>query len=406
MPRTLIQNVQIIDAQQNRVSDVLIRDGSFASLKPEIAADEVIDGTGLQLFPGCIDPHVHFREPGFEYKEDLESGSRAAISAGVTSFFDMPNTDPPTFTRELLKDKKALAQDRSWAHYAFYFGAGPDNQAEIEQMQGVPGVKLYLNTTTGNLRMDDENRWREIFKTGKTVALHAEGPVFERAVEIWQQEGSIGHLHLCHASLRREVELVRKIKQNPELKDKISMEVCPHHLFMTHEDREKHGAFCCMKPELATHDDLAAMWEGVEDGTISFFATDHAPHTREEKESDQIYYGIPGVETFFPLLYTEFVKRGYSLSQLSAMTSYDTFQNFKVANKKGLITESYDADCFLYDPKTERKISTDELNSKCQWTPFAKWPITGKLVNTWVGGKISYQKDSLVDSPNGQALEF
>jgi len=406
MTTTLIRNVRAIDAQQDTVQDILIVDGKFKPLDESITPDTEIDGTGLQFFPGCIDPHVHFREPGFEYKEDLESGSRAAVSAGVTSFFDMPNTNPPTFTRELLADKKELAKDRCWAHYGFYFGAGPDNQSEIEQVTGVPGTKLYLNTTTGNLRMDNEDRWREIFKIGKPVALHAEGPVFQRAVEVWQEEGHPCHLHLCHASLRSEVELVREIKKDPALTNRISMEVCPHHLFMTHEDRERHGAYCCMKPELATEDDLKAMWEGVDDGTIDFFATDHAPHTKEEKESDEIFYGIPGVETFFPLLYTEFTKRNWSLSKLSAMTSHNTFNTFKVADKKGLLSDGYDADCFLYDPSIERKVEAASLNSKCEWTPFEGYPICGRLIGTWVNGHLSCDGNLFIDEANGQALEF
>lgn len=408
MTTTLIKNVRAIDAQHDEICDVLVVDGKFEELTLQSPTPDIeIDGTGLQLFPGCIDPHVHFREPGFEYKEDLASGSRAAISAGVTSFFDMPNTEPPTFTRELLAEKKGLAAGKSWAHYAFYFGAGPDNQAEIAADKQVPGTKLYLNTTTGNLRMDNEDRWREIFRLGKPVALHAEGPVFQRAVEVWQEEGAIGHLHLCHASLRREVELVREIKKNPALKEKISIEVCPHHLFMTHEDREKHGAFCCMKPELATQDDLTAMWEGVVDGTIDFFATDHAPHTRAEKESDEIFYGIPGVETFFPMLYTEFVQRGWDLSQLSFMTSFNTFQIFKVKNKKGLIKPGYDADFFLYNcDEEERFIDAEELHSKCEWTPFEGWPILGNLVSTWVEGELKYTEKEFMGEAQGTALKF
>ncbi len=406
MTTTLIKNVRAIDAQQDQVQDILMVDGKFAAAPTHLSPDEIIDGTGLQFFPGCIDPHVHFREPGFEYKEDLASGSKAALSAGVTSFFDMPNTDPPTFTRALLADKKALANEKSWANYGFYFGAGPNNQAEIEKVSGVPGTKLYLNTTTGNLKMDNEDRWREIFKLGKTVALHAEGPVFERAVQIWQECGAQGHLHLCHASLRREVELVRSLKKDPELAGKISIEVCPHHLFMTHEDREKHGAFCCMKPELATQDDLDAMWEGVEDGTIDFFATDHAPHTKEEKLSEQTFYGIPGVETFFPLLYTEFVKRGYSLSQLSAMTSANTFKNFKVQNRNGLLSHGSVADGFLYDPTIKKAINADELHSKCEWTPFEGYPLTGQLVSTWLKGELKYAKSQFHGRAEGEALEF
>lgn len=406
MSSTLIKSVRVIDTHTDEIKDVWIKAGKFIVPNPTLKVEDEIDGTGLQLFPGCIDPHVHFREPGFEYKEDLESGSKAAISAGVTSFFDMPNTNPPTFTQDLLADRKALAAAKSWAHYGFYFGAGPENQTEIAAATQVPGTKLYLNTTTGNLKMDDEKRWQEIFLLGKPVALHAEGPVFERAVCVWREVNAKGHLHLCHASLRREVELVRQLKKDPKLREKISIEVCPHHLFMTHEDRERHGAFCCMKPELATQDDLDALWKAVADGTIDFFATDHAPHTKDEKLSDQIFYGIPGVETFFPLLYTEFVKRGYNLKKLSAMTSFNTFQTFKVQNSKGLIKPGFDADCFLYDPKPKKVIKAAELHSKCKWTPFENYPVQGKLISTWVQGKKSYTEAAFKSRASVQALKF
>jgi dihydroorotase len=148
------------------------------------------------------------------------------------------------------------------------------------------------------------------------------------------------------------------------------------------------------------------MWEGVEDGTIDFFATDHAPHTKEEKLSDQIFYGIPGVETFFPLLYTEFVKREYDLTKLSAMTSFNTFQTFKVKNSKGLVKPGYEADCFLFDPRPSKAITAAQLNSKCEWTPFENYPLKGELVTTWVGGTISYNQKSFTQRAQVLPLEF
>ncbi len=400
-----ISQVRIIDAHTDEIKDVFLESGKIKFSPSKNINYEVINGKGKILFPGLIDPHVHFREPGFEYKEDIESGSKAAISAGVTGYFEMPNTNPPTFTRELLAAKKAIAARKSHAHYGFYFGAGPTNQTEIEAVTGVPGTKLYLNTTTGNLKMDEESRWREIFNIGKKVALHAEGATFHRAVEIWLEEKAPCELHLCHASLRSEVELVRKLKKDENLRKKISMEVCPHHLFMTHEDRERHGAFCCMKPELATHDDLKAMWEGVIDGTIDCFATDHAPHTREEKESDQIYYGIPGIETLFHLVYTEFVSKEYDLKKFAAMTSLNIYKIFKVQHQKGLIKEDYDADLVLVDPLWSGNVNYENFFSKCRWTPFQDRPINGSIETVWLNGEIAFnQKDESFNTPSGEDL--
>ncbi len=400
-----IEGVRIIDAHQDVFGDIKIQDGKIVEITEKKVSEDEFEKAQI-LFPGLIDPHVHFREPGFEYKEDIESGSRAALSHGVTGFFDMPNTNPPTFTREILKEKKQIAEKTSFANYAFYFGAGPDNQSEIEKVDQVPGTKLYLNTTTGNLRMDDENRWCEIFRIGKKVSLHAEGDTFERAVKNWLEEGSPCELHLCHASLRSEVELVRKVKQEKSLANKITMEVCPHHLFMTHKDREKHGAFCCMKPELATEDDLAAMWEGVLDGTIDMFATDHAPHTKEEKESEQTFYGIPGVETLFHLLFTEFLERGYNLKKFSAMTSHNIYEKFRIKDQKGLIKSGYDADLVLVDPNWSGAISADNFYSKCRWTPFAGRAIRGEIQKVYLAGEEVFDGENILSGQEGQALKF
>ncbi len=412
MTQTLIKNIRIIDAKKDFVGNVIFQDDKFLKVSEgkrenldEKDFQKVIDGTGKTIFPGLIDPHVHFREPGFEYKEDIESGSKACISHGVTSFFDMPNTQPATFTVKELEHKNNLAKDKSWAHFGFYFGAGMKNQSEIMAAENIPGVKLYLNATTGNLKMDQESRWREVFHTGKTISLHAEGETFKRAVNIWLEEKSPCDLHLCHASLKSEVDLVRDIKKDKKLASKISMEVCPHHLFMTHKEREKYGALCCMKPELTTQKDLEALWEGVEDGTIDFFATDHAPHTLKEKQSDTIFYGIPGVETFFHLLFTEFKKRNYDLKKFSAMTSLQTFQRFGIKNK-GLIEEGFDADFVIIKEDIESKISAKNFHSKCKWTPFEGFDITGEIQEVWSEGKRSFEKNNLFESKNARALKF
>ena len=183
------------------------------------------------------------------------------------------------------------------------------------------------------------------------------------------------------------------------------MEVCPHHLFMTHKDRERYGAFCCMKPELATQKDCDALWEGVLDGTIDCFATDHAPHTKEEKESSTTYYGIPGVETFFHLLYTEFVRKKYDLKRFSAMTSLNVYSLFDVKHQKGLIQTGYDADLVLVDPEWEGEISPETFYSKCRWTPFEGRKIKGKIEKVWINGTLGYDQASrMFSSPKGKSL--
>ena len=407
-----IKNIQIIDAQQNNRGDVFIENGKFVTQKNENLSYEGLDGDGKILFPGCFDPHVHFRDPGFTEKEDFKSGSMAAISGGVTTVFDMPNTNPPVFTVENLNKKREIAHTKSMCHYGLFFGAGIGNLEEIKNATNIPGIKLYLNTTTGNLKMDDENSWREIFHLGKKVALHAEGKTFFRAIEVWKEEGSPCEIHLCHSSLKSEIDLIREIKKDPQIKNKISVEVCPHHLFLTHAEREKYGAICCMKPELATQKDLDALWAGVEDGTIDFFATDHAPHTKAEKDKSNEpnqapVYGIGGVETFFPLLLTEFLKRKYSLQKLAAMTSYNTANVYHLKDKKGQIKTGYDADCLIIDLEQKTTVQATKFWSKAKWSPFENWPITGKIETVFLAGEKVFSNGKFIEeNSRGQEIVF
>ena len=387
MTKTWIENVTIVNPDGRMRGSVCIEGGKIRAVTDQVfepGEAEVVDGSGKLLMPGLIDPHVHFRDPGATHKEDFESGTRAALRAGVTTIFDMPNTKPAVFTLENLEAKRVIAAEKAHCHYGLFFGAGVGNIREIKQVTNIPGVKLYLNTTTGNLKMDDENQWRKVFHATRRVALHAEGDTFARAVAVWESEGFPCELHLCHASLRSEVDLVRKYKSHPLAGPKITMEVCPHHLFLTHKEREDYGAVCCMKPELATQDDIEALWEGVEDGTIDCFATDHAPHTAEEKASDVTFYGIPGVETLFPLLFTEFEKRGYDLEKFVALTSTKTVEIFHIQDKKGRVDVGYDADLILVDPMVEWKIEASQLESKSKWTPFDGFPVKGRVLQSWV----------------------
>ncbi len=419
MTNLLIKNIRIIDAEQDFLGNVFLSDGKISrvlagefsqmhSLPPGIEVETIIDGQNKILFPGCFDPHVHFRDPGFTHKEDFKTGSQAAISAGVTTIFDMPNTNPPVFTRENLAKKREIVAPKAYCNYGLFFGAGMENLAEIEQAQNIPGIKLYLNTTTGNLKMDDENQWRKIFNLGRKIALHAEGETFFRAVEIWREEGSPCELHLCHASLKSEIELIRETKKNPRAK--ISVEVCPHHLFMTHKEREKYGAICCMKPELATQKDLDALWTGVEDGTIDFFATDHAPHTMAEKEKSNLpnekpIYGIPGIETFLPLLFTEFQQRGLDLRLLAALTSKNSRKNYHVQNLKGEIRENFDADLVIIDPNFIGEISAENFFSKSKWTPFTGRKITMKVEKTILSGEVVFDNGKIL-AKKGEEVKF
>ncbi|MCK5461208.1 amidohydrolase family protein [Candidatus Gracilibacteria bacterium] len=394
---------------------VLVEKGKIVAVSSdsiENTGSVEIEGMGKMLFPGCFDPHVHFRDPGFTYKEDFHTGSLAAVSAGITSVFDMPNTNPPVFTVENLEQKRKIAESKSVCNYGLFFGAGEKNVEEIKKAKNVPGVKLYLNSTTGNLKMNNETVWRDVFQLGKKVVLHAEGETFFRAVEIWKEEEFPCELHLCHASLRSEIDFVREMKKNPQAKGKISVEVCPHHLLLTHADQEKYGAICCMKPLLAMKEDLIALWEGVSDGTIDFFATDHAPHTLDEKKaSDELgqtpIYGVPGVETFFPLLFTQFQQRNLSFQHLANMTSLSAKTIYHVQDKKGLIEVGFDADIFMFNPSVKTNVEPQKFFSKSPWSPFDRWDITGKVEKTFVGGRLVFDQGKIIDfESRGNELRF
>jgi dihydroorotase len=408
-----IKNIRLIDAYTDRIGNVEIQDGKIKTItdqKPLSITDRKIDGRGKILFPGFIDPHVHFRDPGFTHKEDFFTGTRSAIAGGVTTIFDMPNTKPATFTREILEEKRLIARAKAQCHWGLYFGAGIGNIQEIENMKNVPGVKLYLNTTTGNLKMDDKNQWREIFRVGKRVSLHAEGDTFAHAVEIWLEEGAPCPLHLCHASLKSEVDLVRELKKDRALVSKISMEACPHHLLMTHKELEAYGAYCCMKPVLATQEDVEALWKGVEDETIDFFATDHAPHTKTEKEnSNQTgipVYGIPGVETLFPLIFTQWIERGWDLKKFAAMMSQKAVKIFSIKDKKGAIKEGFDADLVIIDPEYHGKIEAKNLHSKCGWSSYEGWDIVGRVEKTIVGGAVVFENENFFERLLAREINF
>jgi len=426
MTNYIIQNTRIIDCNQDLIGNVLISNHKIYEINKNPADFSnfisnskkkgekivIIDGTNKILMPGCFDPHVHFRDPGFTYKEDFNSGTKAAISAGVTSIFDMPNTNPPVFTVKNLEDKRKIANSKTICNYGLFFGANIENLEEIKTAKNIPGIKLYLNTTTGNLKMDDENKWRKIFNLGKKIALHAEGDTFFRAVEIWQEENFPCELHLCHASLKSEMDLVRTLKENPKSREKITIEVCPHHLFMTHKEREEHGAICCMKPELATQKDVDSLWDGVIDGTVDFFATDHAPHTLAEKKDSNApgkdpVYGIPGIETFLPLLFTEFQKRKLSLIKLAKLTSKNVVEKYHISNLKGEVKAGFDADLILIDPNFNGRINAKNFFSKSNWTPFENREISMKLDKTFLAGELVFEENKfLTEKTTATELTF
>lgn len=335
---------------------------------------------GKVWIPGLIDCHVHFRDPGAPEKEDWGSGSAAALAGGVTMVLDMPNTNPPTTTVEALEAKRAVAKVKSKVGFGLFFGATRDNLDEIRKAENICGIKIYMGSSTGNLLLDDPAIWEEVFKISKEknvpVVVHAET---ESMIQAGQRDcecarvateaaialqNKIGNkLHIAHLTCKVEVELMRANK-NPNL----SCEVTPHHLLFTKEDQK--DGFLKMNPPLRSKEDVEALWEGLRDGTIDCIATDHAPHTIAEKQSENPPAGVPGVEFILPLMLNAVNEGKLTLERLVELTSTNPSRIFGVP-VQGQV---------LVDMNLEKTIRREDVMSKCGWSPYESrnikgWPI-------------------------------
>lgn len=400
----------------NKITDLLIRQGKIAAIGRHAEGKKVVDCSGLTLLPGLIDGHVHFREPGFEYKEDWRTGSRAAAKGGVTTVFDMPNTNPPTIDQISLDQKRELAQ-KSIVNYGFHFGATKENINLIRRIKGIAGIKVYFGSSTGSLLLDNPNDVKNLFKNSdKPFLVHAEDEQFiqeqtikykeesnprihtkvrapkaaakavETLLRIAEQTGA--QVHFCHISTEKEVSLIAEAKQRNL---KVTCEVTPHHLFLTEEEYDKQGNWVKVNPPLRSERDRQALWQGITDEVIDTIGTDHAPHTKEEKEKSywEVPSGVPGVETMLPLLLNEVNKGNLTLDKLVELTSENPARIFNLKNK-GKMKKGYDADLVLVDLNLEKEIRNEELETKCGWSPFVGWKLTGWPIKTIIRGNIIY----------------
>lgn len=401
-----IQNVRLVDADTDRTGDVWLVDGGLRHSQPANVAVpdfEVIDGTGKILMPGLVDPHVHFRTPGFEQKETFATGTAAAAAGGVTAVLDMPNTIPPTYSLDALKSKRAIVGPQARVRWGLIFGAGADNADAMAAAQNIPAMKLYCNTTTGDLKTEDRAVWERILKIGRRVVTHAEGETWQKLTELWLELGQPCELHLAHASLKIEVDRVRELKK---ISSKISAEACPHHLLLTDVDERAQGNFARMKPPLATEADRLAIWEAVADGTIDFFATDHAPHTRVEKSGDTSVWGIPGVGERFSLLWTEWQRRGWDVQNFVKMNTTEALRQNHITDPIGTLGEGAAADVILVDPDAEFQISVADTPGKSDWSPFDGRTVRGKVLSTWVAGHRVWDGSKIDESFAAPELQF
>jgi dihydroorotase len=415
--------------------DVGVRAGKIAvigSLSGAIAA-ETFEAKGLHVLPGVIDSQCHFREPGNEHKEDLESGSRAAVLGGVTGVFEMPNTSPPTTTRAAIEDKLKRAAGRMHCDYAFYVGATPANigaLAELERMPGVAGVKAFLGSSTGTLLLDHENDIAAMLRAGRRrVAVHSEDedrlksrkhlaikgdprshPVWrdaeaarlstERVIRLARAAGR--RLHVLHVTTADEIPLLAGAREF------CTAETTPQHLTLAApESYERLGTYAQMNPPIRDAQHRDALWQGVRQGVIDVIGSDHAPHTRAEK--DRTYpdtpSGMPGVQTLVTILLDHVNAGRLSLERFIDLTSAGAARIFGIAGK-GRIARGYDADFTLVDLKATMKIENSWIASKCGWTPFDGMRTTGWALATIIRGKIVMRDRALVERGQGRPVQF
>jgi dihydroorotase len=416
------------------LGDVLIEAGKIVRLASEISdADDstIIDATGLTLLPGAIDPQVHFREPGLEHKEDLYTASRACARGGVTSFLEMPNTRPLTTTQAALDDKLQRAAQKCLVNYGFFIGATPENLPDLLTAKPTCGIKIFMGSMHGPLLVSVEEQLEPIFAKGKRlIAVHAEdqkriserreqyASITDPAIhsQIQDEQAALNatklalklskkyqrRLHILHLSTGIEAEFLREDKPSW-----VTAEVTPQHLLLNTEAYAKMGTLAQMNPPLRSPENNDILWKALLDGVIDFIATDHAPHTLEEKAQGypNTPSGMPGVETSLPLMLTQAMQGRCSVAQVSHWMSGAVAKGYKIPNK-GAIAPGYDADLVLVDLNTYRPVLREELQTKCGWSPFEGWNLTGWPVVTIVGGQVVYDRGKFNTEVRGKALSF
>ena len=373
----------------------------------------IIDIEGKLVMPGIIDVHTHMREPGITYKEDFATGSRACAKAGITTFYDMPNTIPTTTTLENLLEKKKLAREKSIVNFGFHFGGSKnDNVEEIKKVLSsgeANTVKIFMNVTTGEMLIEDDEILKKVFKNSKLVLVHAENEMIDKAIELNKNYGK--GLYVCHIPSENELKKVINAKKNNELNTKehpIYAEVTPHHLFLNTEIREsteRNKMLLRMKPELREKSDNKFLWEAINRGEIDTIGTDHAPHLISEK-LEKITFGMPGVETSLALMINAFNEGRISLEMIQKLMCENPAKIMKI-EKRGKLEEGFFADIIVVDTQKEWIVAVDDtIESKCGWTPYENWKLKGKNTLTIVNGEIVYENGKINDICKGKEIDF
>jgi dihydroorotase len=439
----LIKNIQIVNEGTIKAADVLIAGERVERIDFDImdSGAEVIDGDGKFLLPGAIDDQVHFREPGLTHKANIYTESKAAVAGGVTSFMEMPNTSPPVFTRELLEDKYNIAAQSSLANYSFYMGTSNDNLEEVlrtnEKKDRVCGVKIFMGSSTGNLLVDNYLTLGKVFGgTELLIATHCEEeriitenlarlkatkPILEpsdhpiirdeeacfessfKAVQLAMQHNT--RLHILHISTERELQLFTNMIP---LNDKrITAEVCVHHLHFTADDYAQYGNRIKCNPAIKAASNREALWKALLDDRLDVIATDHAPHTWEEKMEpyEKAHAGVPLVQHSLLLMLHYYKEGKISLEKIVQKMSHAVADCFAI-RERGYIREGYFADLVIVDMRATTKVSKENILYRCGWSPFEGQIFPAAITHTFVSGALVYGNGVWNESVKGKRMLF
>ena len=442
MASILIKSATVVNEHKQFVADILVKDGLIDKIAPQIdvIADQEINAEGLHLFPGAIDDQVHFREPGLTHKAEIYTESRAAVAGGITSFMEMPNTVPNTLTQELLEDKYQIASRNSLANYSFFMGASNDNLDEVlrTDAQNVCGIKVFMGSSTGNMLVDNpttlENlfsrspmliathcedeatiksnlaHYKQVFGENVPVRLHPkirseEACYLSSSMAVALAKKHNARLHILHISTEKETHL---FDNTTPLKDKrITAEACVHHLWFSSEDYETKGNLIKWNPAVKTAKDRDGILKAVLDGRIDVIATDHAPHTIEEKAQSylQAPSGGPLVQHALPALLELYHHGKITLEQIAEKTAHNVATCFQIA-KRGFIREGYYADLTLVNLNKPWQVNKNNILYKCGWSPFEGSTFRSSIEHTIVSGKLAWSKGKFTSDESGLRMTF
>jgi dihydroorotase len=425
--RLLIRDAQVVFPDRVELTHLLIENGKILAVDADrlSSADSVIDAMGLTLLPGVIDDQVHFREPGATHKEDIESGSRAAAAGGVTTFLEMPNTNPSATTVEKLRWKYERAGQVSRVNFGFYVGATADNVAELQKASFAPGIKIFIGSSTGDLLVDEQQALESIFaethlpicahcedestvranraRLGDSLTIADHSRIRDVAAAVIATRRSIDlavrhqhRFHVLHVSTADEIPLIA------ESKPWVTAEVCPHHLFFSTDDYARLGSLVQMNPSVKSPEHPPQLWQALLDGKIQVVATDHAPHTLEEKSQPypQSPSGLPAVENSLALMLNQVHLGKCQLTQVAHWMADAPARVWGLVGK-GRIAVGYDADLVLVDMNLKKTVDNARQYAKSGWSPWHGQSLTGWPVCTLVGGRPAFQDNQVVESSRG-----